>query len=214
MKHFSFWTLHKAGKNDVFWNSVWLKSLLPLLLYNIDQQTCWLSNKTLYIVQHYLNAVKELILCIFLISLFSSNELYWTTFRLDRIAGGPPSAFLNYISWITGALWKESELWDSLTLLLKLNLKNITANFFLIFTVFYLTFSTHDDNLIDLTSECHWFKIKPTLFIWSLIVIHAKFITKKPIQSFCKMLSSLMFTLINLILPLLFAPPKTKNHCN
>lgn len=93
MKHFSFWTLHKAGKNDVFWNSVWLKSLLPLLLYNIDQQTCWLSNKTLYIIQHYLNAVKELILCIFLISLFSSKELYWTTFRLDRIAGGP----LRYI---------------------------------------------------------------------------------------------------------------------
>lgn len=213
MKHFSFWTLHKAGKMMYSEIAFDLRVFYPCFCTILINKLAGLATK-LYIIQHYLNAVKELILCIFLISLFSSNELYWTTFRLDRIAGGPPSAFLNYISWITGALWKESELWDSLTLLLKLNLKNITANFFLIFTVFYLTFSTHDDNSIDLTSECHWFKIKPTLFIWSLIVIHAKFITKKPIQSFCKMLSSLMFTLINLILPLLFAPPKTKNHCN
>lgn len=172
----------------------------------------------MYIIQHYLNAVKELILCIFLISLFSSNELYQTTFKLDRVAGRP----LRYIHlhfWTTslGSQMPYGKKMNSEILSLycwKLNLKNITANFFLIFTGFYLTFSTHDDNLIDFSSECHWFKIKSTLFIWSLIVIHAKFITDKPIQSFRKMLSSLIFTLINLILSLLFVPPQTKNHCN
>lgn len=92
MKHFSFWTLHKAGKMMYSEIAFDLRVFYPCFCTILINKLAGLATK-LYIIQHYLNAVKELILCIFLISLFSSKELYWTTFRLDRIAGGP----LRYI---------------------------------------------------------------------------------------------------------------------